>query len=224
MLGDSFHSWPWAWSLENKLPHTQTEPQFAGLWEKTTVGIGGSDGRKRWSLEPLRLHLHRHEHSHYQFENRGGIRAFPPGWFPSDLTRTPVTGAWSEVQNKDWSHQQRRGELPITPEWNTWSGCDEWQWLLSGSFSLRPTKPRRAELRGSGSQRAALAERLTSSRLTSAVRIPTTPLRPGRSGSFGHEGTGSMPKSRIQTAAVHCHVLLRLQSQRPPPADSELNG
>lgn len=62
-----------------------------------------------------------------------------------------------------------------------------------------------------------------SGRLTSAVRVPTAPLRPGGSGSFGHEVAGSMPESGKRAAAVqHCHVSVHLtqpdEDTDPAPA------
>lgn len=73
-------------------------------------------------------------------------------------------------------------------------------------------------IRHCSTQGAALALAAGTNRLTSAVRIPTTPLRPGSSGSFGHEVAGSIPGSRKRTAAVHCHIsIVHLPRRRDPP-------
>lgn len=60
-----------------------------------------------------------------------------------------------------------------------------------------------------------------SSRLTSAVRIPTTPLRPGSSGFVRHEVAGSSPRSGERTAATHCHVST---ATHPPDGTEPTHG
>lgn len=60
-----------------------------------------------------------------------------------------------------------------------------------------------------------------SSRLTSAVRIPTAPLRPGSSVAFGHEVAGSAPGSGKLAAVELCHGVVL---QPDPPLGSSLDG
>lgn len=71
------------------------------------------------------------------------------------------------------------------------------------SAALRP--PLRIHVHGC--RRWSTEERLSlvakSKQLTSAVRIPTTPLRPASSGAFGHEVASSFPCSRKRAAVAH---------------------